>query len=484
MSTYSSERDAVQKPLLDYVQEPSAEYTTKDGNRLMLQLGWEYVKPEEAMRLKGGKEGLVFREIFINQMQRLNPGFMDNLMAEELIKNLERIPPTKEGNLTAWEYLRGLKTVFVPYEKREKNVTFLDTENIERNHFHVTDEFVFSNGRYTNRVDVAFFVNGVPVFLVETKAAHKLEGIAEALDQVRRYHQQSPEMLAMLQVYALTHIVQFYYSATWNTSQKLLYNWKDESAGHNYEALVKSFFDKNRVIKLLSDFILFTREDDELKKIILRTHQMRAVNKLVKRAGDKNKQRALVWHTQGSGKTYSMITAAELMMKEPAFSNPTVILLVDRNELETQLFSNLQSVGIENFEQADSKNELRDLLKNDRRGIIISTIHKFEGIQENINTRENIFVLVDEAHRTTGGKLGNYLMGALPNATYMGFTGTPVDKISYGKGTFLTFGQDDPPKGYLDKYSIAESIEDKTTVKLHYTLAPNELQVEQRFSTW
>lgn len=92
---------------------------------------------------------------------------------------------------------------------------------------------------------------------------------------------------------------------------------------------------------------------------------------------------------------------------------------------------------------------------------------------------ENIFVLVDEAHRTTGGKLGNYLMGALPNATYMGFTGTPIDKTSYGKGTFLTFGQDDPPKGYLDKYSIAESIEDKTTVKLHYNLAPNELQVEQ-----
>ncbi|MFO7901900.1 MAG: hypothetical protein R6U98_04505 [Pirellulaceae bacterium] len=80
---------------------------------------------------------------------------------------------------------------------------------------------------------------------------------------------------------------------------------------------------------------------------------------------------------------------------------------------------------------------------------------------------------------TTGGKLGNYLMGALPNATYMGFTGTPIDKTSYGKGTFLTFGQDDPPKGYLDKYSIAESIEDKTTVKLHYNLAPNELQVEQ-----
>jgi type I restriction enzyme R subunit len=106
-------------------------------------------------------------------------------------------------------------------------------------------------------------------------------------------------------------------------------------------------------------------------------------------------------------------------------------------------------------------------------------IQKFEGIEENINLRKNIFVLVDEAHRTTGGKLGNYLMGSLPNATYIGFTGTPIDKTSYGNNTFITFGKDDPPKGYLDKYSIVESIEDNTTVPLHYSLAPNELRVDR-----
>lgn len=105
-------------------------------------------------------------------------------------------------------------------------------------------------------------------------------------------------------------------------------------------------------------------------------------------------------------------------------------------------------------------------------------IHKFEDILENINTRSNIFVLVDEAHRTTGGDLGNYLMGALPNATYLGLTGTPIDKTAHGKGTFKVFGIDDP-QGYLDKYSIAESIEDGTTVQLFYTLAPNELRVDR-----
>jgi type I restriction enzyme R subunit len=136
-------------------------------------------------------------------------------------------------------------------------------------------------------------------------------------------------------------------------------------------------------------------------------------------------------------------------------------------------------VGIEHPRVADSKRHLRTLLRQDTRGLIVTMIHKFEDMPENINTRKNIFVLVDEAHRTTGGKLGNFLVGALPNATYLGFTGTPIDKTSYGRGTFIIFGKDDPPHGYLDKYSIAESIEEGTTVPLRYTLAPSELQVER-----
>ena len=173
-----------------------------------------------------------------------------------------------------------------------------------------------------------------------------------------------------------------------------------------------------------------------------------------------------------------MIAAAEKIIEEPLFENPTVLMLVDRNELEAQLFGNLASIGFGHIEVAHSKRHLRDLLASDRRGLIVSMIHKFDDIPADLNTRDNIFVLVDEAHRTTGGDLGNYLMAALPNATYLGFTGTPIDKTAYGKGTFIVFGRDDE-KGYLDKYSIAESIHDKTTVPLHYTLAPNELRVDR-----
>ncbi|MEW6408918.1 MAG: HsdR family type I site-specific deoxyribonuclease [Nitrospirota bacterium] len=459
MSLLGGERTAVQNPLIQYTTE----------------IGWYYISTEDALRLRGGETGFVFKETFIFQMQKLNE-FINHELAEEVIKRLSAIPPNIEGNLLAWEYLKGIKQIYVPKEKRERDIRFLDTDDIKNNTFHVTDEFTFTNGKNTIRADVVFLINGFPLFIVETKAAHKVDGIAESLDQIRRYHRECPEIMAILQVYSLSHLIRYYYGATWNTTRKGLFNWKEEQEG-NFEELVKSFFDKERVIKVVNDFILFTRQDDELKKVVLRPHQMRSVEKLLERSQDSTKNRGLIWHTQGSGKTYTMIVSAKKILENPLFENPTVIMLVDRNELESQLFGNLTSVGFKQEEvEITSKENLRKALKEDKRGLIVSMIHKFEGMEPNI---KNIFVLVDEAHRTTGGELGNYLMGALPNATYIGFTGTPIDKTAHGSGTFITFGIDDPPQGYLDKYSIAESIEDGTTVPLHCTLAPNELRVDK-----
>jgi type I restriction enzyme R subunit len=472
------EKYSAQDPIIKYVQEDSDEYGSSDGNKVFLNLGWEYVKPDEALRLKGGEKALIFKDVFIKQLQKLNPGFMDHLLAEEVLKDLERIPPNIQGNLIVWEYLKGLKTVFVPNEKRERNVTFLDTYEIDRNIFQVTDEFTFTNGSETIRADVVFLINGVPFILIETKAPHRIDPLNEAYKQVKRYHQQAPELLAILQIFGLIDVIRFYYGATWNLSGGSLFEWKDE-LDHGYETLIKTFFDRKRVIKILTDFILFTKQDEELKKVVLRPHQMKAVDKIIERAKNPSKQRGLIWHTQGSGKTYTMIVTAKKIIEDPFFENPTVIMLVDRNELESQLFSNLKSVGIENVEVVESKKHLRQLLKTDKRGLIVSMIHKFDNIPADLNLRENIFVLVDEAHRSTGGKLGTFLEGALPNATYIGFTGTPIDKTNYGKGTFVTFGKDDPPKGYLDKYSISESIKDGTTVPLYYTFAPNKMMVEK-----
>jgi len=457
-----TESIAVQRPLIGYA----------------IEAGWTYLTPEEALNLRRRITSPILDSVLIDQLQRLNPATIDLQRAEDVAKKLVRVRANVEGNLDAWEYLKGLKTVLVEAERQERNIRLLDSSNVGENKFHVTDEFTFSNGTPPDiRTDIMFFINGVPIIVTETKAASHMEGIAEAFDDIRYYHQKAPELLALAQLHALTHLIRFFYGATWNLSRKGLFNWRDEQAG-DFETLVKTFIAPSRVLRLVTDFILFTRIDGELSKAVLRPHQMRAVERCVRRAKDAKKSRGLVWHTQGSGKTFTMITVAKRLIEDPVFANPTVLMLVDRNELEAQLFGDLEAVGFGSVEVARSKKHLWRLLESDRRGLIVSMIHKFDGIPEKVNLRDNIFVLVDEAHRTTGGDLGNFLMGALPNAIYLGFTGTPIDKTAYGKGTFKVFGSDDP-KGYLDKYSIRESVADGTTVPLHYSLAPNHLQVDR-----
>ncbi len=242
------------------------------------------------------------------------------------------------------------------------------------------------------------------------------------------------------------------------------------------EAKVKTFCAIPTVLSFLKEYIVFAEKDEELNKYILRQHQTGAVEATVQRALDPQRTRGLVWHTQGSGKTFTMIKVAELLFRVPEADKPTVLLMIDRNELEDQMLKNLAALGLGNLEHADSITRLNKLLRDDYRGIIVTMIHKFRDMPADINTRSNIYVLIDEAHRTTGGDLGNYLMAGLPNATYIGFTGTPVDKTVYGRGTFKTFGCEDD-KGYLHKYSIADSIADGTTLPLYYSLAPNEMLV-------
>jgi len=451
------------------VQEPLIKYAR--------QIGWAYLTRDEAVALRQGEAGLFFYNILKEQLINLNKGIINNEKANEIIKRLENVKNSIEGNQEILQYLKGEKSIYYERDKRELNIRFIDFGNIN-NQFHVTDEWQYTNGKFTNRGDVIFLINGIPVIIAETKNTDKREGIEEGMAQIRRYHSETPEMMASNQIFDVTHLLDFYYGVTWNLDRKGLFNWKDVEK-RNFEKKVKTFFDKDRILQLIKDYIIFFRKNDVLSKIIMRQHQTRAVEKIVNRALEEKKKTGLIWHAQGAGKTFTMIIAAEKILQQPEFEKPTIIMLVDRNELESQLFRNLDAYGFKEgkgMKIADSKKELRELLSSDYRGLIVSMIHKFEGMPKDINKRDNIFVLIDEAHRTTTGDLGNYLMAALPDATYFGFTGTPIDKILYGKGTFKIFGKEDE-KGYLDKYSIAESIEDGTTVPLHYTLAPSEIRV-------
>ena len=461
--TLGGERGSVQNPFIRYATD----------------VGWGYLNREEAEVRRGGESGLLFIDVLVEQLQALNPGTVNRDRAEELARRVVRCLPTIQGNLDTWEHLRGLKTIFIDEEDRERSVRFLDVDVPASNVLQVTDEWSYrpSPDAEAVRFDVVLLVNGIPILMLETKSAREKEGIAKAIGDIRAYHGAAPEQIALIQLFGATHVHGFKYGATWNTDGKNIYDWRVEMEG-NYEELVKAFVDPPRLLRIVSDFIVFPLVDGELSKFVLRPHQMRAADKVVERSKDPARTRGLIWHTQGSGKTYTMLTAAKLILADRALHQPTTMVIVDRTDLESHWETNMESLGFGDFRIANSKDQLQKILASGWHGLILSMIHKFDDLPANLRTESSFFVLVDEAHRSLEGTLGTYLMAALPNATFIGFTGTPIDNTAHGKGTFKTFGRDDP-SGFTDKYSMRESIRDGTTVPLNYSLAPNELLVDR-----
>lgn len=463
-----TEHKTVQARILDYAEA----------------IGWTFVSREDAERRRGfdpdvppaeraKNRSLFFDELLDARVREFNPRYTDAEGA--LLGKFRHLHTDIYGNREFVEHLRNRGKFFDHEEKRERDLVLIDYDDAARNVYEVTEEWAFHNGHYGTREDVVFLINGIPVLVIECKNANKDEAIALGVDQIRRYHRETPELFVSQQLFTATDAIGFSYGVSWNTVRRNIFNWKDEEVG-KLEAKVKRFCAIPQVLAFLKDYIIFAEKDEELNKYILRQHQTGAVDATVRRAIESARTRGLIWHTQGSGKTFTMIKAAERLFRAPEADKPTVLLMIDRNELEDQMLKNLAALGLGNLEHASSIARLNILLKDDYRGIIVTMIHKFRDMPANSNTRSNIFVLIDEAHRTTGGDLGNFLMAGLPNATFIGFTGTPVDKTVYGKGTFKTFGCEDD-QGYLHKYSIADSIEDGTTLPLYYQLAPNAMRV-------
>jgi type I restriction enzyme R subunit len=492
------EHKTVQARILAYAQE----------------IGWTFVPRDQAEQRRGCAEikngelrirnvSLFLDDLLDAKVREFNPRYGEAEGA--LLGQFRHLHTDIYGNREFVEHLRNRGKFLDHEEKRERDLILINYDNPAKNIYEVTEEWAFHNGHYGTREDVVFLINGIPVLVIECKNADKDEAIALGVDQIRRYHRETPELFVSQQIFTATDAIGFSCGVTWNTIRRNIFNWKlndpqitqiftdSETQKNNLrpsaqsadkysdvpgrlEAKVKTFCSIPNILSFLKNYIVFAEKDEELNKYILRQHQTGAVEATVGRALDPVRTRGLVWHTQGSGKTFTMIKAAERLFRAPKADKPTILLMIDRNELEDQMLKNLAALGLSNLEHAGSIARLNRLLTDDYRGIIVTMIHKFRDMPADLNTRSNIYVLIDEAHRTTGGDLGNFLMAGLPNATFLGFTGTPVDKTVYGKGTFKTFGCEDD-QGYLHKYSIADSIEDGTTLPLYYQMAPNEMLV-------
>ena len=463
---YISESDTVQMPMV----------------RHAAGVGWVPVPPQEAIVLRGGTAGLLLQGELEAALSRFNP-WLTGESVRGIVDRLESLPPTIEGNRETLAWLRGARQWYDETERRHRPVTLVDFDSPGSNILQVTWEWTLRLPAHKgNRADVMFLVNGIPVAIVENKNPRDSDAIDRGVGQLQRYEKETPELLGATQLFNVTHLLDYWYGVTWNVSLRHMARWK-EQPDDTYRFAIQSFFEPTDFLRTLRDWILFYVEDGETRKSVLRQHQRRAVDRIVDRCSELDKQRGLIWHTQGSGKTFTLLTAARIILeRRDEFQNPTVVVVVDRTELEGQLkgwverlLGEMQQQDIPVW-QAGSRAELRDLLQTDKRGLILSMIHKFDGIEKDANTRDNIYVFIDEAHRSVAKDLGTYLMAALPNATIIGFTGTPIARTAHGEGTFKIFGVDDD-QGYLDKYTIAESIEDETTLPIRHTMAPSDMTI-------
>ncbi|MCC6661901.1 MAG: HsdR family type I site-specific deoxyribonuclease [Phycisphaerales bacterium] len=468
MSTVKiSEAGTVQFPMVKHAEE----------------IGWEPITPERALTLRGGEAGVFLREVLSAKLAEFNPWLTPDAI-RSIIETLDALPPTIEGNREMLSWLRGERGWYDEEEKRQRPVKVIEFGQTGLNAFQVTWEWkVKPPGRAKgNRADVMFLVNGIPVCIVEHKNPKLGDAIERAVKQLKRYELETPELLAAPQLFNVTHLIDYWYGVTWTASRRDMARWK-QAPEETYRFAVQAFFEHTDFLRTLQQWILFYVKDGETKKSVLRQHQRRAIDAVVGRCLDPQRQRGLVWHTQGSGKTFTLLTAARLILEnKERFQNATVIVVVDRIELEGQLrrwvdrlLGEVQQHDIA-FRRANTKAELQAILDSDFRGLVVSMIHKFEEIRKDSCPRDNVYVFIDEAHRSVARDLGTYLMAAVPKATIIGFTGTPIAKTAQGEGTFKIFGAQDET-GYLDKYSIRESIEDETTLPIKHTMAPSEVHV-------
>lgn len=452
------------------VQEPAPQYGTQ----------WIYKTAAELER--GVNEVLVEPELKA-ALVRLNPEIAQRPeLAEEVIYKLRAIILTVnqvglvKANEEFFKWLSGEKTLPFGENNRHVPVRLIDFDNLSNNSYIATNQYRIHH-RETKIPDIVLLINGIPVVVGEAKTPIRpsvswLDGAHEVHEV---YENSVPALFVPNILSFATEGKDLYYGAI-RSKLEFWAPWRIEG---DDDALAKKFglseigkelsdlMHPARLLDILQNFSLFTSNKKKQRiKIICRFQQYEGANKIVERVKEGRVKKGLIWHFQGSGKSLLMVFAAQKLRKSAELKSPTVIVLVDRTDLDTQISGTFNAADVPNVEMTDSISELQTLLERDTRKIIISMIHKFRDAKPNMNTRDNIIVLVDEAHRTQEGDLGRQMRAALPNAFLFGLTGTPVNKAD--KNTFWAFGAPEDTGGYMSRYTFHDSIRDNATLPLHF----------------
>lgn len=451
-------------------------------------LGWHFIRSTDIPR----QHHEVFVEPWVEEaLVRLNPEIaavpdragevLHKLRATVLAVRSDGLIKANE-EMTAW--LRGDRSMPFGQNNEHTTVRLIDFENLENNHYVVTTQFTFRAGPAEGRMDVVLLVNGIPLVVVEAKtpvrpAVSWVDGASDIHDD---YEREIPELFVSNVVSVATEGKELKYGSV----RQPIESWgpwrgDDESTAGTLDgmkAAVNRLLRPAVLLDILAHFTLFaTDKRNRRAKIVCRYQQYEAVNLIVERVLAGRPRKGLIWHFQGSGKSLLMVFAAQKLRLQHALGNPTVLIVVDRIDLDAQISATFHASDIPNLVKAETRAELERLLGQDIRKIIITTIFKFGEAEGVLNPRGNIVALVDEAHRTQEGDLGLKMRRALPNAFLFGLTGTPINRTD--RNTFYAFGADEDAHGYMSRYGLEESIRDGATLKLHFEPRLVELHIDK-----
>lgn len=456
---------------------------------LLTAMGYTYISPADCDKQRGSRYHVLLRDILRGQLRRLNRYVYAGAENEFSAANIERAmedldEPLTDGLVRTSEKIYDALLLGKSYPETvgdgkmlSFNLRYIDWDNPQNNMFHVTEEFaVDSRDRQHNaRPDIVLFINGIPFAIIECKAPHI--PVDEAVGQMIRNQQAAyiPQLFKFAQLVVATNKNAVKY-ATAGTPKKFWSIWKEQDTEWlqtRLKALVPdrmpteqdrnivSLFSPERVYELIRYFILF---DANVKKVC-RYQQFFAVREIMKTIAESdehgNRQSGVIWHTQGSGKSLTMVMLAKYILMELKDCHPRVVIVTDRKELDAQIAATFAHTRLTPA-RATSGRHLVELVNSARADVITSIINKFNTVerQEVKNPSRDIFVLVDESHRSNYGLMATRMRSVFPNACYIGFTGTPLMKSE--KNTMARFGR------LIHKYTIRDGVEDGAIVPLIY----------------
>ena len=483
------ERNHVEKPFLDQLTGLGWEILDLDNRQL----------PTDSHR--GSFTEVVMLPVLRERLRVINP-WLENDQIDEVVKQLTASFPGRElleNNRHVFNLLLENTSLNRNRQTGEHSPTvhFVDFKNRENNRFIAVCQFKVRVLGTEHHIipDMVLFLNGLPVVVIECKSPKVKDAIPEAIDQLLRYSEQrgakgegNPPLFYYNQFVVATCRQQAKFGTITTHSEKYFYRWADpyprtvddleHGAGgpNDQQRLVAGMLDPGNLLDLIRTFTLFTvNEEGETIKMVGRYQQFRAVKLAVKRLleGQSPRQRSgIVWHTQGSGKSLTMMFMVREMYRHAVLANWKVVFVTDRTQLEQQLSETSLNIGF-TVKVADNIQRLKELLRADTSDLVMAMIHKFREVdlQESfpeLNTSHRILVMTDEAHRSQYKLLGANLDRAIPNATRIGYTGTPIDK------TERVFGD------YIDKYTLRQSIEDGVTLQIVYEGRTHNAEVTDR----